>query len=360
MDQAERVLFVHAHPDDESISTGGTIALLVDAGSAVTVLTATRGELGAGRGDRVANLGEALRILGVTDHRFLGGVDARWPGKAPREYGDSGTGPSDATPGCLTVAAFGEVATDVAAVIENVKPTIVVSYDEAGGSAVSNGTGHPDHIRVHQAARRAAEVMDVPFFTIEATGGEPVDITSVLERKNAALAAHGKPAQTDSVERFARLRPPVEESTALRDQSIITRIAVTIVVLTLSVATGLLMTAVHQSTVLITLPLIGDVLFPWGIIVALVCVTSLLVGIRLVFDTRVLTTIAAVGILGMSAVLAAPTSGGSVVVVANTQGYLWTWVPIVVTLVVLAWPRIHRKAPGKIEHVPAVKGSSIQ
>jgi N-acetyl-1-D-myo-inositol-2-amino-2-deoxy-alpha-D-glucopyranoside deacetylase len=346
MDQAERVLFVHAHPDDESISTGGTIALLVDGGSAVTVLTATRGELGTGRGDRVANLTAALDILGVTDHRYLGAADARWPGKALREYADSGT---ESSASSLTAAPFGEVATDVAAVIEDVKPTIVVSYDEAGGA------GHPDHIRVHQAARRAAEVMDVPFFTIETTGGEPVDISSVLERKNAALAAHGKPAQTETVERFARLRPPVEESTAFRDQSLITKAAVTIVVLTLSVATGLLMTAVHQSTVLI-----GDLLFPWGIIVALVCVTSLLVGIRLVFDTRVLTTIAAVGVLGMSAVLAAPTSGGSVVVVANTQGYLWTWVPIVVTLVVLAWPRIHRKAPGKIEHVPAVKGSSIQ
>jgi len=357
MDQAERVLFVHAHPDDESISTGGTIALLVDAGSAVTVLTATRGELGVDRGDRVANLAEAVRILGVTDHRFLGGVDARWPGKAPREYSDSG---SESSASSLIAAPFGEVATDVAAVIEDVKPTIVVSYDEAGGSGLSHGTGHPDHIRVHQAARRAAEVMDVPFFTIEASRGEPVDISSVLERKNAALAAHGKPAQTETVERFARLRPPVEESTALRDQSLITKIAVSIVVLTLSVAAGLLMTAVHQSTVLITLPLIGEVLFPWGIIVALVCVTSLLVGIRLVFDTRVLTTVAAVGLLGMSALLAAPTSGGSVVVVANTQGYLWTWVPIVVTLVVLAWPRIHRKAPGKIERVPAVKGSSIQ
>ncbi|MBE8146215.1 PIG-L family deacetylase [Brevibacterium casei] len=82
-----RILFVHAHPDDETIATGGTIAALAAEGDQVTVLTATRGEGGevippemkALEGDRAglasvreSEIAEAMRSLGVTDHRFLG------------------------------------------------------------------------------------------------------------------------------------------------------------------------------------------------------------------------------------------------------------------------------------------------
>ncbi|MGO1878671.1 MAG: PIG-L family deacetylase, partial [Brevibacterium yomogidense] len=84
------VLFVHAHPDDESIATGGTLAHLVRAGARVVVLTATRGEGGEVIGEQLAHLagdrqglaahreGElaaAMRAVGVTDHRFLGSTD---------------------------------------------------------------------------------------------------------------------------------------------------------------------------------------------------------------------------------------------------------------------------------------------
>src|SRR3712207_5287908 len=100
----ERVLFVHAHPDDESISTGGTIATLVDRGAAVTVLTCTRGERGEvippelahfeGSPDlvpiREEELRKALRELGVVDGRFLGAPNARRPGLPERSYLDSG------------------------------------------------------------------------------------------------------------------------------------------------------------------------------------------------------------------------------------------------------------------------------
>ena len=74
----ERVLFVHAHPADESIVTGGTIATLVDRRASVTVLTCTRGE--------GAELAAALAELGVTDHRWLGDSNARWAGREPRRY----------------------------------------------------------------------------------------------------------------------------------------------------------------------------------------------------------------------------------------------------------------------------------
>ena len=93
MTQPERVLFVHAHPDDETIATGGTLATLVDSGAVVTLVTCTRGERGevipadlqdalasqeALAALREAELRKAVGILGVTDHRFLGEENARW------------------------------------------------------------------------------------------------------------------------------------------------------------------------------------------------------------------------------------------------------------------------------------------
>ena len=99
------MLFVHAHPDDETIVTGGTIALLAESGATVTVLTCTRGERGEvipapfkhleGAGEqlaefRAAELARALHVLGVTDHRFLGEDRARWGQAEPRRYTDSG------------------------------------------------------------------------------------------------------------------------------------------------------------------------------------------------------------------------------------------------------------------------------
>ncbi|MGI8415800.1 MAG: PIG-L deacetylase family protein, partial [Nakamurella sp.] len=96
-----RALLLHAHPDDETLATGGTIARLLDEGCWVGVLTATRGE----RGDvvpgalpdgadlvqaRLAELAAALGALGGVEHSFLGEPPARAKGAAPRSYADSG------------------------------------------------------------------------------------------------------------------------------------------------------------------------------------------------------------------------------------------------------------------------------
>jgi len=364
MQNVERVLFVHAHPDDESLSTGGTIATLVDRGASVTVLTCTRGEEGAQGADRTAELTAALAALGVTDHRYLGSVDARWPGKPPREYRDSGAG---SLPDSLVAAPFGDVSGDIASVVSDLEATVVVSYDEWGGS------GHPDHLRAHQAARRAAEVLGVPFFVIEheaADGAGPVDVTAVLDRKRAAIAAHASQATVTgdtyaladgiarpiaTVEYFRRLRPPHATKETFADQPLVTKISVGVLVLALGAVAGLLLTASHQSTVIV-----GSTVVPWGIIVALLASTGLIVSLRLVSHTRYLSILAAVGILGMSILLASPTRGGSVVIVDNLAGQLWTWVPPFVVLVTLAWPNSHSIRTGKIDGLPAVKGSSIQ
>jgi N-acetyl-1-D-myo-inositol-2-amino-2-deoxy-alpha-D-glucopyranoside deacetylase len=360
----ERVLFVHAHPDDESISTGGTIATLVDRGAAVTVLTCTRGERGEvippelahfeGSPDlvpiRVEELRSALGELGVVDSRFLGAPDARRPGLPERVYLDSGMrwgsdGPEpvpDAHPRSLCAADLGEVAADIATVILDVDPDVVVSYDEGGGY------GHPDHVRVHQAARRAAEVLKVPFYTVLPDGSpvEPtirVDVRPVLDRKRGALAAHRTQLVVDrdrfrlsngewhpiaDTESFRRLRlsPPAESKPTLPSL-----VVAGVLALLLGGSLGLLGTIGHQYAP------------PAGIVLSLAAVAGLLVGLRLIFDSRMMPLLAAIGVIGVEAALGMPGMGGSVLIPSNALGYAWTLGPVLIAVVALGWPRIERR-----------------
>ncbi len=180
------VLFLHAHPDDETLATGGTITRLVDDGVRVGVLTATRGE----RGDvvpgslgpntdltsaRLAELALALEALGVTHHFFLGDPPARVSSTAPRRYTDSGmqwsaTGTAapanHITPDCLTAAPVEEVVADLGALIDAYRPELIISYDAGGGY------GHPDHVRLQEAGQRSATVAGLPFAEVVPSAGE--------------------------------------------------------------------------------------------------------------------------------------------------------------------------------------------
>ncbi|HXW43284.1 MAG TPA: N-acetyl-1-D-myo-inositol-2-amino-2-deoxy-alpha-D-glucopyranoside deacetylase [Streptosporangiaceae bacterium] len=158
-----RLLLVHAHPDDESIGTGATMAKYAAEGAGVTLVTCTLGELGeiippelahlaadadGGLGQyRIGELDAACDALGVTDHRFLGG-----PGKW-RDSGMMGT-PSNDWEGCFWRADVDEAARDLLAIIEEVRPQVMVSYDDNGFY------GHPDHIQAHRVAWRAFEMAD--------------------------------------------------------------------------------------------------------------------------------------------------------------------------------------------------------
>ncbi|MFM7860090.1 MAG: N-acetyl-1-D-myo-inositol-2-amino-2-deoxy-alpha-D-glucopyranoside deacetylase, partial [Candidatus Nanopelagicaceae bacterium] len=154
----KRALFVHAHPDDETINNGATMAKLVDLGVQVTLITCTRGEegevlvadlahlashlednLGAHRELELAN---AMKELGVSDHRFLG------------NYRDSGMmdSPANQNPNCFWRADLEQAAAKLAKIIDELKPQVMVTYDEFGGY------GHPDHIQTHRVAMRAAEI----------------------------------------------------------------------------------------------------------------------------------------------------------------------------------------------------------
>ncbi len=158
-----RLLLVHAHPDDESIGTGATMAKYAAQGSGVTLVTCTLGELGEiippeladlawdkqnKLGEyRIGELDAACAALGVTDHRFLGGA-GHW-----HDSGMMGT-PSNDWDGVFWRADVDEAARVLLEVIKEVRPQVMVTYDDNGFY------GHPDHIQAHRVAWRAFELAD--------------------------------------------------------------------------------------------------------------------------------------------------------------------------------------------------------
>jgi N-acetyl-1-D-myo-inositol-2-amino-2-deoxy-alpha-D-glucopyranoside deacetylase len=184
---AQRLLLVHAHPDDETIGTGATMAKYVAEGRGVTLVTCTGGEMGevlvpelehlaAHRDDRLAEhrrdeLAEALRILGVRDHRYLGGFGRyRDSGMAWHEDGHATIGP-DVPDTAFWLADLTEAAADLVAVIREVRPQVLVTYDQFGHY------GHPDHIQAHRVATYAADLAAVPSYRHDL--GEPWDIAKI-------------------------------------------------------------------------------------------------------------------------------------------------------------------------------------
>lgn len=153
------LLLVHAHPDDESITTGGTIALYRKRGVPVTVVTCTLGEEGEVIGEeyaqlvheqadqlggyRIAELTRALAELDAAAPRFLGGA-GRW-----RDSGMAGT-PSARNPRAFVNSGAAAVDALVQIILE-LRPRVVVGYDPRGGY------GHPDHIRAHEITMAAVD-----------------------------------------------------------------------------------------------------------------------------------------------------------------------------------------------------------
>jgi LmbE family N-acetylglucosaminyl deacetylase len=247
------VVFFHAHPDDEAIATGGTMAEVSDQGHRVVLVTATRGELGeipegllgpseSLTGRRTQELAEACRILGVDRQVFLDYLDSGMAGEA-----------SNDRPGSFAAADIEEAAGPMAAILDEERADVLVTYDEHGGY------GHPDHVQVHRVGMRAAERAGTPvvymatmnrdFFRTLAeeasisgweppagstegmdTMGEPasrltteVDVTRWIDRKRQAMRAHASqigeasfflsmPEEVFSVvwghEWYIRVRPP--------------------------------------------------------------------------------------------------------------------------------------------------------
>lgn len=155
--QPPRLLFVHAHPDDETLTTGATIAHYAARGARVRVVTCTLGEEGEIIGDRwaqlavdqadqlggyrIGELSAALRALGAGPPVFLGGA-GRW-----RDSGMVGT-PARRRQRFVDADERDAVGA-LAAIIRELRPHVVVSYDPQGGY------GHPDHVRAHAVTTAA-------------------------------------------------------------------------------------------------------------------------------------------------------------------------------------------------------------
>jgi len=158
----KRLLLVHAHPDDETINNGITMAKYAQEGAKVTLVTCTRGEegevlveelgnLASNRDDKLGEhreieLKNAMKLLGIEDYRFLGAPDKKW-----RDSGMIGT-PQNERSDVFWQANLEEVAQELVKIILETKPQVLITYDEIGGY------GHPDHIKANQVAMKAADL----------------------------------------------------------------------------------------------------------------------------------------------------------------------------------------------------------
>jgi len=194
-----RLLLVHAHPDDESIGTGATMAKYAAEGAGVSLVTCTLGELGEiippeladlawdkqnKLGEyRIGELDAACAALGVTDHRFLGGP-GRW-----HDSGMMGT-PSNDWDGAFWRADVDEAARVLLEVIKEVRPQVMVTYDDNGFY------GHPDHIQAHRVAWRAFELADGLVSKFYATAVPKSVLFEGIKAMQAAQAKGDDPLST--------------------------------------------------------------------------------------------------------------------------------------------------------------------
>ena len=175
-----RLLLVHAHPDDETIGSGATMAKYAAEGASVTLVTCTAGEEGEILLDDLAHLAatasdtlghhrreelaQAMLALGVSDHRFLGG-HGRF-----RDSGMVGTPPNE-RPDCFWRADLLVAAAYLVEIIREMRPQVLVTYDDFGGY------GHPDHVQAHRVAMYATQLAAVSSFRPDL--GAPWEISKI-------------------------------------------------------------------------------------------------------------------------------------------------------------------------------------
>jgi len=195
----------HAHPDDESIATAGTMAKAAAAGHDVALVMATRGELGEpvpgvlDEGEqlwtrRVVEVARSAEVLGATRVEFL-------------DYHDSGMmgEPSNDDPRCFWQADVEQAATELAAILTDVGCDVLTVYDDHGNY------GHPDHIQVHRVGLRAGELAGVPLV-----------FQSTMNRDAILRAMRERAADFEAMEREGN-GPGIDENTDMGSpESIIT------------------------------------------------------------------------------------------------------------------------------------------
>ena len=358
----ERVLFVHAHPDDETLSTGAAIATVAAGGGDAVVATFTLGERGETRHSSQAEVDEvgvaevrrreldqALRALGARGRRIHGWEDSgmSWL------QGGWATAAPDAPEAAMSRADLDDLADALGVVVEEVDPTAMVTYDADGGY------GHPDHVAAHRASVIVARRYDLPLYV---RADRPADVAfelaPVRARVEAALAAHRSQLVRvgDEVEHVGGQRRPLEPVEHYRlietRPERKTRWSLRFGAVIAGAIVGVVGTFSHQQ-------------LPWGLTLSLLAAVGLIAGIRAASGSRPLTGATVIGLVGVVALVAIDPLGRGAwgteraLIPSNTAGWLWTLVPVAVSFVALAWPdaeavrRIRMAARSQREQPPA-------
>lgn len=357
--QPQRLLIVHAHPDDESLFTGHVIADRIAAKAEVMVLTLTRGERGkvkleelkslegnlAAMGAfRAGELREALAAFGPVKHKFAG----------VRAYLDSGmrlnpfgkpTRPRKLDELALAAASTSVIADDIIQTIKDFKPDAVLTYNRKGGF------GHPDHKMAHEATAMAVRKYAKqrkgrgPAFWVIAEPGERFDVqigdakTAVI--KKAALEAHssqvsvgaetysvvaGKDFRYDRTERLRKASP----NPLVHLRPVLTFFWA----IPLGFLLGLAGTLLHQ--VRATDAAHTSI----GLIVALVMVGSLALAIRLLRNSRGALYLLAATFAATIFWLSQPQPDGSLLIPGNDLGNMWAYGSLGLVAAIIMFPNI--------------------
>src|ERR1700712_1672729 len=180
MSESRRMLLGHAHPDDEAIPTGATMARYAAQGVQVCLVTCTRGEHGEVVNEELAWLREAgpealgkqreeelaaaLVELGVSRHEWLGGPGRGW------DSGMAGT-EENSNPRAFAAADFDDAVHEMVTIMRRERPHVVISDNDKGSY------GHPDHVQAYRGTAAALEKVAAPGY--EPDLGEPWEVPKV-------------------------------------------------------------------------------------------------------------------------------------------------------------------------------------
>ncbi len=356
----QRLLIVHAHPDDESLFTGHVIAKRIAAGAEVMVLTLTRGERGKVKLEelkslegnlsamgafRAGELREALAAFGDVKHAFAG----------TRAYLDSGmrlnplgkpAKPRKLDELALSAASTSVISDDIRAAIKDFKPDAVLTYNRKGGF------GHPDHRMAHEATAMAIRKFAKerkgrgPKFWVISEPGERFDVeigdADSAKVKKAALEAHisqvAVSTETYSVVAGKEFRYDRTERLRLASPNPMVQLRPLFTffwAMPLGFLLGLAGTLLHQVRAS------DSAGTPIGLIVAMIMTGSLALAIRLLRSSRGALYLVAATFATTIFWLAQPQSTGSLLIPGNQLGVIWAYGSLALMAIIILFPQIH-------------------
>ena len=361
-----RLLIVHAHPDDESLFTGHLIAHALRGGSEVRVITLTRGELGntelkefeylnsdtqAMALFREQELAEALNAFPGVEHKYLGQRAYRDSGMRINAWGKVGK-PRKLDEMSLAAAGTSVVGEDIADEIRDYKPDVVLTYDAKGGY------GHPDHKAAHAgvawAIRHLAKERIKPEFWEIVEPGNSFDVEvgdeETLEMKKAALEAHGSQIELSGDEIIyngkTRMRLSDKERVKKTSPSPLLQLkpALTYIwAIPAGVLVGIAGTLLHRS--------VDGSGFPIGLVVALSMVASLALALRLLRNSRGALYLMSFSLIITVFLMAQRQPGGELFITTDLEGNffesvgnLWAYGSIVTVGLIMVFPELKRSA----------------